>query len=75
MWKYDTNGNGKIDVEERKGCVRERARLLQEDVRRDAALRLVTPPELRQWLEVLRITTVKSQWRDDIWPDWFKSRH
>jgi hypothetical protein len=35
---------------------------------------VLTPAELRQWLEVLRKTTVKSQWREDIWPEWFKSR-
>ena len=35
---------------------------------------VLTPPELRQWLEVLRATTHKSQWREDIWPAWFKSR-
>ena len=33
---------------------------------------VLTMAELRQWLEVLRTTTVKSQWRDDIWPEWFK---
>jgi hypothetical protein len=36
---------------------------------------VLTPTELRQWLEVLRTTTVTSQWREDIWPDWFKTRH
>jgi Ca2+-binding EF-hand superfamily protein len=48
--KYDANGNGKIDVEERKGYVRERARLLREEARRDAALRPVIPPELRPFV-------------------------
>ena len=33
---------------------------------------VLTPAELRQWLEVLRATPAKSQWREDIWPEWLK---
>jgi hypothetical protein len=34
----------------------------------------MTPPELRQWLEVLRLCFVKGQWREDVWPAWLKQR-
>lgn len=37
--KYDANGNGKIDVEERQGYVREVARLRRDEARRQAAQR------------------------------------
>ena len=30
--------------------------------------------ELRQWLEVLRNTFERAQWRQDIWPEWFSVR-
>ena len=34
---------------------------------------IVTPKELRQWLEALRVGFHKGQWRQDLWPDWIKS--
>jgi len=48
--KCDTNGNGKIDVDERKGYIRERAKRLREDAKLEAALRPVVPPEVRLFL-------------------------
>jgi hypothetical protein len=57
--KHDTNSNGKIDVDERKGYVRERARLLREAARRDAAQRPVIPPELRPFVALPNWTKEK----------------
>lgn len=57
--KYDANANGKIDVDERKGYVRERARLLREEARRAAAQRPVTPPELRPFVALPNWTKEK----------------
>ena len=57
--QYDLNGNGKIDVSERKPYVRERARRRQEDAKRLAAVfKNVPPAVLRQ---------VKA-------PDWTKAK-
>ncbi len=57
--QYDLNGNGKIDVSERKPYVRERARRQQEDAKRLAAVfKNVPPAVLRQ---------VKA-------PDWTKAK-
>lgn len=64
MQKYDTNGNGKIDVEERKGYVRERAKLVREDAKREAALRPAVSPEVRLFLEPPSWTPEKVAWYD-----------
>jgi hypothetical protein len=50
LLKYDTNGNGQIDVEERNGYVRERAKLVREQAKREAAQRPVVPPGVREFL-------------------------
>ncbi len=49
--KYDANGNGKIDVEDRKGYIRERAKRLREEAQREAAKRPVVPLGVRLFLE------------------------
>jgi len=49
--QYDPNGNGKIDVSERKPYVRERARRQREEAKRLAAVFKNVPPNVLRQVE------------------------
>jgi Ca2+-binding EF-hand superfamily protein len=62
--KHDVNGNGKIDVYERKPYVRDLARQRRAEARAFAAQRPVLTPQERQFLRMPRLTPALIQQYD-----------